>query len=240
MKRQITQEWFKIKQQKLLIYSIGALVVLMIYSFLTIKSPQRLVSTGYGATQWIIIIITAVASYFLAMEYNNRTILMMFYKSSNKLLLYFSKFINVVLFGLLLIFVGILLSTVINLFQQINPLSQQFLLNLVGTFIYLIYMVSLSFLLYSLTKRNVITITVCMLVGFFGAPLSNALTTSQPILKGIIRWNPLNMIYVTNQISDKQFMQFSSLSIIQLIIGTIIYSIIFFWIGYYLFKKRAI
>lgn len=114
------------------------------------------------------------------------------------------------------------------------------LYNILGILIYALFIISLSFILIILTKINAVVIAVGLTLGFMGAGISVALMETFSLQMKFIRWNPLNMIFITQQLANPPYAKVSNLSNGEIIFGTLLYVAIFILFGYQLFKKSYI
>lgn len=97
MKINLSHEFYKFAHRKIPLYGILVLLVLMLYTVGTsYKMTPSLLSQGFGAGQWAIIIIIAISSDMIAMEWRNNTMATLLYKTSHKSILYTAKFIVLV------------------------------------------------------------------------------------------------------------------------------------------------
>ncbi|WP_143461923.1 ABC transporter permease [Levilactobacillus enshiensis] len=250
MMTSLRAELFKFSHQKSAVAGILTLILLMAYSVLTTKTDTTQVIFEFGAVQWIPIIMIAIGSTFFAMEYQNRTILILLYKNTSRWQIYLAKLAVVWLYSVVLTLIATLLTIVFKsfLFRTpwsaliINHQTQLDLLmgNVMGTLIYALFIVTLSFMLIMLLKLNAAVIGVGLALGFLGAGISVALMKSFTSLIPILRWNPLNMIFVTQQLANPPYTAVSHLSSLEIIGGNLIYAAIFIFLGYALFKNRRI
>ncbi|MBM6439409.1 ABC transporter permease [Lacticaseibacillus rhamnosus] len=252
MRNNLAEEFYKFYHQKTFFYGILTLLFLMFYGGITSNVNQATIAFGFGAIQWIPIIIIAIGSSFFEMEYRNNTILMLLYKNSSKLKIYIAKFLTIFLYGVFLTIVAALFTIILKLiltgdqyhwladFNKNGSLLTTFMLNMAGTLIYSFFVEALSFMLIMLIKVNTAVIGIGLAIGFFGASISVALTKTFTTLIGVVKWNPLNMIFVTQQLSNASYINLSQLDNLQIIGGTILYGLIFAFLGYGLFKRRRI
>lgn len=252
MKNSLKQEFFKFSHQRIPLYGAIALLILMLYSAVSKSGVSRgIVAQGFGAGQWVTIIMITIASTFMAMEYQNRTIMTLFYKSSNKSFIYFAKLIVITLYGGSLLLLGIVLTFILKMVMVGNryswlanynqhPLWADLLLNILGTLVYLIFIITLAFFLIALIKVNAAVVGVGLAVIFLGADLSALVMSGLPAIASIVKWNPLNMIFVINQFTNAIYAKISGLSDFQLVAANIVYAIIFIVVGDVLFKNRRV
>lgn len=252
MKTSLKQEFYKFRHQRIPLYGAIALVVLMLYSAVSSSGVNRMIiAQGFGAGQWITIIMITIASTFVAMEYQNRTIMTLFYKSSSKSAIYFAKLIVMVVYGVLMLIFGMLLTFILKavmvggkyqwgaMYGQ-HSLVTDLVLNTAGTFIYLLFIITVAFLLITLIRVNAAVVGIGLVIIFMGADFSSLIMSALPHLAAIIKWNPLNMVFVINQLANSSYEKISSLSLPQIITGNLIYAVIFIVIGDLLFKSRRV
>ncbi|RMC24146.1 MULTISPECIES: ABC transporter permease [unclassified Lactobacillus] len=244
-------EFYKFYHQKVAMYGVVTMLVLMVYSALTTNITKNTLAFGFGSVEWIPIILIAVGSAFFAMEYSNNTIIMLIYKNSSKLKSYLAKFIVVFVYGFILTISAVLFTFILNWLLvpgefswgatfHAHTLRDALMLNMFGEVIYSVFIIGLSFMLTMLVKINAVVICVGLALAFFGASLSAGLMSSLPSLVTIIKWNPLNMIFISQQLTRSSIILKSNLTNMQLIVATLIYGILFAIIGYYLFKNRRV
>lgn len=243
MRNNLCQEMKKFWYQKKPLWGVLILFILMYYSLIMGHHNERDVIQLFGAGQWTLIILVTISSAFMSMEYRDNTIVTMLYKSSNRFNIYFSKIIVLVLYSALLSFCGVIFTILEVVFSHqlltINVL-RTLLFNTFGTFLYSIFIVTLSLLLISLVKIDAIVIVAGLMLGFLGATFSNILMSLFHNWSELIRWNPLNMIYIVNQLSDSKYFKYTLLTNVELVLGTVSYAMIFLIIGYWAFKKRRV
>jgi len=121
-----------------------------------------------------------------------------------------------------------------------NNLLNGLLANLAGALIYSFFSIGLSFMLIMLVKNNAVVVCFGIVLAFFGASFSRGLMQSFPNFISTIKWNFLNMIFISQQLSNPGLSLKSHLSSLELIIANIVYGILFMVLGYYLFKHRQV
>lgn len=252
MKINLSHEFYKFVHRRIPLYGFLVLLGLMLYTLGTsYKITPYLLAQGFGAGQWAIIIIIAISSDMISMEYRDHTMATLMYKTSNKSALYTAKFIVLVIYSMVLLICGIIFSLIIKALMVGSKFSWQdsyeghalinaLLINMGGTMIYLIFIITLSLMLILLIKNNATVIMIGLAIGFLGADLSSIAIATFSGLKSIFAWNPLNMINIITQLSNKEMLSVTHLTNPELIIGNLAYAIIFFYIGLLIFKKRAI
>lgn len=252
MKTTLSHEFYKMTHQRSSWLAIIVLFGLMLYaSTPTAYINKGLVSQGFGAGQWVIIIIITLSSNFIAMEFRNNTMTTLLYKSPNRRSVFLSKLIVLVVYSFFLLAVSFLLALLIkfllvnsrfdwNTIYHQHSLIINLLINLAGIAIYLLFIVTLSLMLITIIKSNAIVIVIGLFVGFLGSTISDVMMNALPGIKGILAWNPLNMINIITQLSGSNGAPISGLTNAALVAGNLIYAIIFLFIGLWAFKKRPL
>ncbi|KRL53456.1 ABC transporter permease [Furfurilactobacillus rossiae] len=252
MKRNLLEETFKFIHQRTFVGGIVLLVILMLYNALTVRINTTTLVFEFGAVQWIPVIIIGVASTFLAMEYQYHTILVVLYKNSHKWQTYLAKLVVVWLYSLLLTVVAVVITFILKFlmvgrqygwftYSTGQPTRINLLLgNVIGTLVYSLFIVTLAFLLITLLKMNTAVIGIGLALGFLGASISVALMDSFASSTTVVRWNPLNMVFVTQQLANSPYANMSHLNNLEIIAGNLIYAAGFGVIGYQLFKRRHV
>ncbi|WP_125766646.1 ABC transporter permease [Lapidilactobacillus wuchangensis] len=252
MRNELQLEWYKFSKQRLPFYGFAALLLLMIYSGLTSRDGRALMLSSFGAIQWIPIILIAIGSSCLDMEYRYHTVIMLRYKSSNLFKSYLAKLVIVYLYGVVLVFLALLLTLLLKgifvgkqlswlvLLGGRGSILQIAVLNLLATMIYLLFIVTMAFMLILIVKINAAVIGISLAIGFFGAGFSEALIKTFSSAANLLRWNPLNMILITQQLTNSQYTQISHLTNGEIVTGVVGYTLLFLLIGYQLFKERSV
>ncbi|AYG38482.1 ABC transporter permease [Lactiplantibacillus pentosus] len=246
MKTNLRIELYKFIHQKNGLWGLLVLPLLMIYSGQTTRLSSQLITFEFGAPQWMTLILIAVGSAFLSMEYRYRTIVPLVYKSTSKRAIYGAKLIVILGYGLLLTVVSALITMILkpiftgDRYPWTPQLVQSVLINNASTLLYSFFLITLAFMLLMVIQVNAAVIGIGLIIVFWGASLSVAIIKTFSSLAGILKWNPFNMVFVTQQLSSPAYADLSLLTNSQLVLGTLVYSIIFLIIGYHQFKVRAI
>lgn len=253
MKINLQHEFYKFAHRRIPLYSILILLGLMFYTVGSNSDEvtRSLVSQGFGASQWAAIIVIAISSDMIAMEWRNHTMDTLMYKTANKNALYLAKFLVLVVYSFVLLVCGTVFTFIIKDLILGSKFSWQdnfnghslinaLFLNMGGAMIYLIFIISLSLMLILLIKSDATVIMIGLAIGFLGADLSNLAMATFSGLKSILAWNPLNMINIITQLSNNKMLKVTCLTDTELIIGNLVYAVIFFWLGILIFKKRSV
>ncbi|WEV38930.1 ABC transporter permease [Lactobacillus sp. ESL0680] len=249
MIKAVKEEIYKFNHQKTPLYGLLTLILLMIYSAVTSNISVINLTSAFGAIEWVPIIIIAVGSAFFSMEYSNHTILLLLAKNRKKSQIYLAKFMVILLYGLALTIFSVIMTFLLNFILKDQKYHWLMIingktilmglgLNILGMLIYLFFVISMSFMLIMLVKNNAVVICIGLFWGFFGASLSTALMKTFSAIISILKWNPLNMIFISQQLSKPVYSKVSQLSSLQLILGITGYSLLFAILGYLLFRQR--
>lgn len=250
MKITLSHELYKMAHQRSSWLAFIILFGLMIYSAIPIAYINKnLVAQGFGAGQWVIIIMIALSANLVAMEFRNNTMTTLLYKSPNRQSVFFAKLITLIIYSFLLLLASFLFALIIKLLFVNDKFSWELIyhqhslitdlvINLAGVALYLMFSITLSLMLISMIKSNAVVIVIGLFVGFLGAPISAFLMNALPGLKHILAWNPFNMINIIAQLANPSIHQVSALTNGGLIAGNLIYTLIFLLIGLWTFTKR--
>lgn len=251
MMKSIVHEFYKLSHQKMPFYGALALLGLMLYTSIpTAYITKSIVAQGFGVNQWVIIIMIAMSSNLVMMEYRDHTMPTLLYKSPNRVVPYVTKLIALIAYSIFLMLIGIVFAFLFKMIlaHSISWSSQiyhqtvlvNFGYGIAGTAVYLLFTITLSLMLVALFKSNAIVIIIGLVIAFFGANLSAILIQSLPGLKMIIAWGPLNMINIIHPVSNLMAQNTICLSNIQLVVGNLVYSLIFLLIGISVFKHGRV
>lgn len=250
----IKQELYKLMHRKIAWIAPIILFILMImtgFSMTSVEDAPLVMVLCYDATDWIMFILIIVGATSFSMEFQNNAILTLLYKASNKIYVYLSKYIalfiyDIFLHALAIVFTLFLKGTVfsankvswsaINFYHQPTwaNMLQANVLDLVNTML----IITLVFLLSCLINNNAVVMTTSLLVVFFGEEISFDMMAN-PHLLNILKWNPFNMLDLTKQYGNYiTYHMTTHLTNIEILSGTLIYIMLFFILGYLIFRKK--
>jgi ABC-2 type transport system permease protein len=248
----IRQEFFKLLHRKIVwISPIVMLGMMILVGYSLGEGDTKLLTTiSYDAPDWIMLLLVVVGSTIFSMEYQNNAILTLLYKASNRVYVYFSKFIVIFCYNVVLHVIGVIFTIILRLirfngyvswstiYRYHQPIWENMLKTTVLDIFSVMLVISLIFLLSCLISDTTIVTSVGFLTIFIGQMFSAKLM-SLPKFAGILKWNPLNMTNLTRQYYNYlTYHDTSHLSNLELIIGTVTYTIIFFGLGYLVFRKK--
>lgn len=253
MRYSLYQEYYKFIHKRITWISPLIIFILMVCLGATFgnKGGRWLIMSSYGACQWIALLLVIVGSTIFSMEFQNNAILTLLYKTPSKLYVYLSKLIviyvyNIILHILAMIFTTILKMTALNgsfSWFSIYQYKQNLLINMFATtgvdLFTSLLIIGVIFLTSCLINNNAVVVTVNIVIIFMGTNFSNSLLNTYNKYSSIIKWNPLNMSNLTLQYANYPvYRKLTMLTNLQITIGTLVYSIILFYIGYLVFRKK--
>ena len=95
-------------------------------------------------------------------------------------------------------------------------------------------------MLFILFRNGAVAIVIGIFLAFMGDWISSGIMTSFPGIDKIWAWNPLNMINVVTQLGNQVVLKTVLLDAHQLVIGTLLYALLFALFGILAFKKKSI
>lgn len=248
----VRQEFYKLKYRRIIWISPIILLVLMITTAYTIgyNESSLLIATCYDSPDWIMLILIIFGSTTVSMEFQNNAILTLLYKSSNKVYVFLSKYITILCYNVFLHLMAIIFTLLLNrtqinqsmslfsIYKYQQPLWENMLKISALDILTTTFIISLIFLLSCMINNNAAVISVSLLIIFIGQFISSNLLTNEKIVD-ILRWNPLNMTNLTRQYYNyTTYFETSHLSNFELLLGTVIYTLLFTIIGYLIFRKK--
>lgn len=250
----IHQELYKLTHRKLPWLIMLVMVALMIIIGLSMGRDYSnlLVMTSYDSSTIILLLLVIVGSTIFSMEFQNGTIIPLMYHSQSRTEVFFAKMIVLFIYDVLLHLVAMLVTILLNIVPIINnPISwtaiykyhQPLWLNMINTagvdLVTSAMIISLICLTSVLINSNIAVIALNALIIFMGSGLSSNLQLAHVGPSRLIRWNPFNMLNLTNQYYNYGTYHFTTLlSNGQLLMGTISYTIIFTLLAYLCFRHK--
>lgn len=254
LKTAMKQEMFKLTHRKLPWLIILLLLVCMVVIGIAMGKAysKLLVMTCYDSSDIIMLILVIVGSTIFSMEFQDKTILGLLYRSTNRRTVFMAKFLTLFLYDVFLHLVAMLFTIFLNLvpivsnhvsWTAIYQYHQSLWINMLSNagvdLITSMMIVSLICLISCLINSNTIVIVVNALVIFMGSSFSANLLNAHVGPSRIIRWNPLNMLNLTTQYYNYgSYHPVSMLSNGQLLTGALCYIILFTVCGYWAFSKK--
>ncbi|MDU5332922.1 ABC transporter permease [Enterococcus sp.] len=252
MKIAVGQEFFKLMKQELILKQsliLSGLILLfaMVTKFgnLDVLSADSLVVTCFNSSWLIVFFMVYLASQTFSMEFRLGTIKNLLKKNQQRRIIFFSKLVTLIGYSLYLNVVAMTATICISmiLFPEVS-LNQTEVLrvlvtNLLGNFIGMWLFASLS-LMISLAVPNESLASILGIAAYF---ISSMLAGIQFMVLdqfSWLRWNPLNMLNLSNQLSNNRIEKLTQLATNQLLIGNLVYIISFLLIANFLFSRKKV
>lgn len=247
------QEVYKISHKK--ITYLAPLLILVTMAIVKVavgsEEAQLLAMTNYAAGQGILLVLVVVGSTIFSMEYQNNAILTVLYKTPNKFFVYLAKFIVMLGYDLFLHIIAILTTFLFQLtplainvnWFSIYQYNDTLLMNMVKCNLVdgvtSVLIISLIFLTSCLINSNAVVVTLNSMIIFMGQFVSASLLNDRVAFSKVLKWNPLNMINLSQQYYNYDvYHDTTMLTNPQILYGTISYIFIFLLIGYLIFRKK--
>ncbi|MGM0214733.1 ABC transporter permease [Enterococcus sp. AZ109] len=252
MKNAVKQELFKLTKQQIILKQT-LILSFMIISFACVTkfgnfdmlSADKLVLTCFNSSWLIVFFMVYLASQTFSMEFRFGTIKNLLQKNQQRRTIFFSKLITLVGYSIYLNAVAITVTICLSMilfpevsFEQTDLLRTLFT-NLLGNFAGMWLFASLS-LMISLIVTNESLASMLGIVTYF---LSSMLAGMQFMVVdrfSWLRWNPLNMLNLSNQINNQGMEKLTQLATNQLLIGNIVYILGFFLVACLVFNRKKV
>lgn len=254
MYQELKQELYKLNHRKLPWTIILLMFFLMILIGLAMGRTYSnlLVMTCYNSSVIIMLLLVIVGSTIFSMEFQNGTIISLMYRSKSRSAVFFAKFLTLFIYNVILHVIAMLLTVLLNIVPIINnpvswtaiykyhqPLVVNMFMNTGVDLVTSTFIISLICLFSCLINSNTVVIAINALLIFMGSSLSSNLLLAHVGPSSIIRWNPFNMLNLTNQYYNYATYHVGSmLSNGQLLTGTTCYTIIFTLAAYWCFQRK--
>ncbi|MUV38755.1 hypothetical protein JNUCC1_02626 [Lentibacillus sp. JNUCC-1] len=253
----VRQELFKLYKKKSTFILFGAVTIIMIFISVVSKTkpdifePKSMFTSAYAAYAWIVFIMIIQASTIITMEFQYGTIKNLLYRNYTRTQVIISKCITLFIYSIVLYASTSIIAIILKFFMSPDlgfldkangsmNLLQTFLFNALGNFVGLWLLISLVLLL-SCVFRNTAVAIVIGIIFYFAASIVSGIMFLAIEKWEILKWNPLNMLNLSNQISSGgEIASLTRLSIGQLFAGNIIYIIIFLFLVYVVFRKKNV
>ncbi|MGF2387237.1 ATP-binding cassette domain-containing protein [Lentilactobacillus otakiensis] len=251
----LKQEFFKLVHQKGILFSPLVLFGLMLFVGISSKHTGDLnyyTTQSFAGGEWLDILLIIASANIVTMEFEHGTIKHMIAQHNNRFLIYFTKMIVVsaycvVLHGFMFIFTIIVKYISYGsthpfgaIYDNNQTVMQNLMIFLFSNLFSCLLIITIVFLIASLSRTSSIAAVVGLLFIFMGTPISNLLIRMVGNGSSIIKWNPGNMFNVAFQFLTPGTIHTSLLSDGELVIGNLVWAGLFIAVGYYAFKKKRI
>lgn len=253
----IKQEIFKLTKKKSTAIASLMLVLLLIATGILTKkysdtiAPDIMFTSNFSASSWIVFIMIATSSSIISMESQYGTLKNLLYRKYYRGEVLISKWLTLVIYSVFLYLLATITSVIMKLvlFPSVGfmqtldngyTLLKSLVINISGNYVSLWLILSLVLMLACFINNSSIAISAGIIFYFSFSVISNFLTLA--INKwDWIKWNPISMFTLQNQIGyEEHWKSITHLSTNQLLMGNIVYIIIFLGLGYVIFKKKNV
>ena len=250
MRTLIRQESYKLmKQRSTQIFLIGLFLFQLLVVFCSKKYPKFLSDkdaflNNYMAIILITFFIIAICSTVITKERQFGTLRSLLYRKFSYIQIITSKIVTLLTFTILL-FVGNSLISLVFKFIFANNLDlthkiwKTWLLTNLNNFLTLLFLMSLVILLGTLLNSSNLALMIGI-IGYFVINVFNQMLLALIAKFDWLKWNPLNMMNLGEQIQSHGFHQMTQLSLTQISIGYAIYIAIFIILAIYSFCKKSV
>lgn len=185
MRYSLCQEFYKLIHKKVTWLAPCLMILLMLVLGLTYDSDRWLIMSSFGINEWISLVLVLVGSTMFSMEFQNRTILTLLYKTPSRMYVYLSKFIVICTYDLFLHIIAMIFTMIFNVIMPNLRFSlwatyqyqQSLFVNMVLTstidMFTTLFIISLIFLMSCLISENSVVIAVNLGLVFLGQGISN-------------------------------------------------------------------
>ena len=252
----IKQECFKLfKKKSTFIIPIIIMLLMVVQAIISknyddVFSPQSSIESAFSGFSWFIFLLIIQASTIISMEFYHGTIKNLLYRKYTRTSIIISKIITLILFSLLYFIVSIVVGIILwaIFFNDINLLESKgdalsllskMLLTGLGTYVGTWLVLSITLLISCAMKSPGVSIAVGIVLYFATSILSGILTIVVDKWEWL-KWNPISMMNIMVQITDKGMRKVTKLELHELFIGNIVYIIIFLILVVFVFKKKNV
>lgn len=253
----VKQELFKLTKKKSTFISPLLLVVLIIATGVLTKkhsgaiAPDTMFTSSFSGTSLIVFIMIATSSTIISMESQYGTLKNLLYRKYFRGEILASKWLTLAIYSVFLYIVATITSIIVKivLFPSISftqtlengqTLLKALMLNTLGSYIGLWLILSLVLMLACFINSSGAAISVGIVFYFASSIISDILTAVITKWEWI-KWNPVSMLSLQKQLGNEKIMEpLTHLSTNQLLIGNVLYIIIFLGLGYVAFNKKNV
>lgn len=255
MRELLSEEFYKLIHKRGTWYTPIILSMAMLaVGFMARHSPdaQWYITAAFAGTEWAIIIMVMVCATTISMEYEYGTIKHLVIEDKGKVRIFLSKFSIIILYDAYLHLLAFGFTLPIKWlmyggkysFSANYEYSQSLMSNLINEclidFLGSIVIIGAALLLSCAAKSAAVAIASGITVIFIGQGVSMMLLRNVGRSIPLLRWNPFNMLNMPNEWSNPAYYENTLLTIKQLMIGNIGYSILFILAAFLMFERKRI
>ncbi|MFS0621712.1 ABC transporter permease subunit [Priestia megaterium] len=230
------------------IIAITPVIFALIANYALDKKSTSDFMNNLGGGNYILAVFSIIyASSILVEEFQYNTIKTCLSRGTARFSFYVNKYLGLIiqfLFWYLIVIASVFINWVIFYRSKITwggdvGFIHQLRLSFFGDLIMMLLIFSLLLLISNFIKNTSIS-AVIGLVAFLMNFSINDLIMSLYDKFHWVKWNPLNMLSASSQMADHSFIDLTHLSTSLLVLGSLIYTIIFLALGSILFKQRQL
>ncbi len=253
----VKQEIFKLTKKKSTWICTAFLIIIQIAMAIAVKTyprfmdPSEAFSSMFLGGALVVFFMIAASATIITMEFQYGTIKELLYRRYFRGQIWTSKWITMFLYSIYWFVLTFIISLLLKmtLFNSQIDFSQMLSGNntvlglsiktLLANFLTLWLILSLVFLLANIFKNSAAAVSVGI-IGYFATSIISSILMMLIQKWEWVKWNPFTMLYLPGQVQASQMSNLTKLSINQMITGNFVYIIIFFVLGYWIFKKRSV
>lgn len=245
----LKQEIYKLmKRPSLLVFIILLFCFQLAVALIALKYPSLLnikatFVSNFFAPVLIVFYMIALGSTQLSSEIQYGTLKTLLYRQYSFAQILLSKWLAL-LIGVILLYVSsACMSVIIKLLVLNNQFAlnahvwQLWSLNIVATFLTLLFLLCFVELIATLFENSTLAIIVGI-SAYFVISIFNQLMFMMIDQHPWLKWNPVNMLNLGEQIGNQQLSRMTQLTLGQITVGYVVYIGCFLLAGLFIFKKR--
>ncbi len=251
----LRQECYKSMHKKSILFSPVIIFLLMLFVGLSDRSPADVnyyTVQAFNGYMWLFIALIIMGANSIVTEFEYGTMKRLISQHSSRFLIYAAKMVMIIrysvighllVFGLTFVVAFLIhgnqLSLTANYLHGMTVFQSVVVSNLSDLFSTLL-VIAVVFMVASMSRTSSIAAVGGIVFIFSGQPISNLLMHMAGQALPVIKWNPGNMFNVGAQYLFPDIEKISHLTDNQLVIGNLIWTILFIAAGYYAFSRKRV
>lgn len=247
----IRQEIIKLLKKKSTFIFPVLIILTMLGTVLLMKQQKDIYAISdalnkmFNAPVVIALIMITVSSSIISMESQFGTLRILLYRKYSRFQVLSSKWIVLCLYSLILYSISIIMSLIIvyfffPYFSFSNGNIQSLLLNIVGDFISLWFIISLVLMIATFINNSGIAVSIGT-VFYLSTYIIGSLYMNLIQQWEFLKWGPLNMFLLTDQLQYERLVSpLTKLTTSQLLFGNLFYLLLFLIIGQIAFAQKKV
>ncbi len=255
MKELFYEEFYKLQHKRSTWYTpfvlFGAMLAVGFISRHS-STPEWYILAAFAGTQWVVIIMIVACATTTSMEYEYGTIKHLVIADRGKVQIFLSKFLLIMAYDAYLHSLAFIFTFPVKwlVYGTKYPFTEVYdygetLFHLLVTeclvdFLGSVIIIGMILLLSCAAKSAAVAIAIGITVTFIGEGVSNMIIRGAGKEFPIIRWNPFNMLNMTNEWGNPGYYDTTLLTMKQLVIGNLSYSLLFILVAFLAFTRKRI